>query len=604
MGNGDAMKASSENSFYNLLGGAWRAMEGQRGRFALFVSLFVIAYTVELLVPWAVGYTISVFVSRGFTPEAFRLGSMGIVAFLGLRVANTAFHHLGRYVQFSVAYSARMEELNKTFNVLLQYKLHWHVRGHSGENLAKLQRAAQAINSVVGQYSWQIIDGLVKTVLAGIALFALDAIVALNVIVMSIGTLLTMVYFNRRMAVHLKTNYRFENKINRICVDYLSNIVTVKTLGFERFARGKLRSQKNEGATYARKISGSSELKWGSINIGNAFVTASSLYIYFSRAGRSGVPLDVTQVYVLINYLDKIFAAISSFTAYYGGVVEAYTAYDDALELEKVVALESEKVEQAGPPQYHQWKRFSLKSLSFTYVKGEPGLDNVWIDVEHGEKIALIGISGGGKSTFLKILGGIVPPERYELEVDGDRGMDLEVITSTALLIPQEPQIFSDTLVNNLRMGDDFDPEELEFFISLCKLDALVHKLPQLWNTDLAANGLNLSGGEKQRVSVARGLLRGRRKRIILLDEPTSSLDPKTESEILISTFRHFHDKTIIASCHRLNLLPLFDKVVHVEGGVIREVGAPAQFLESGNYSESLREFRAESTLERIRSNS
>lgn len=603
MGN-EQVKPSSDNSFYNLVQGAWRAMEGQRGRFALFVTLFVLAYTIELLVPWAVGYTISVFVTHGFTPQAFELGSLGIAAFLALRIGNTAFHHLGRYVQYSVAYSARMEELNKTFNVLLQYKLHWHVRGHSGENLAKLQRAAQAINATVGQYSWQIIDGLVKTVLAGIALFALDAIVALNVIVMSVGTLTAMVYFNRRMAVHLKTNYRFENKINRICVDYLSNIVTVKTLGFERFARGKLRSQKNEGATYAKKISGSSELKWGSINIGNAFVTASSLYIYFNRASKGGAALDVTQVYVLINYLDKIFAAISSFTAYYGGVIEAYTAYDDALELEQVVKNEAERVERE-PREYYHWRRFSLRSLSFTYVKGEPGLHDVWIDVEQGEKIALIGLSGGGKSTFLKILGGIVPPEQYELEVDDVRGTDLEVITSTALLIPQEPQIFSDTLVNNLRMGDDFDPEELEFFISLCKLDALVHKLPQLWNTDLAANGLNLSGGEKQRVSVARGLLRGRRKRMILLDEPTSSLDPKTESEILISTFRHFHDKTIIASCHRLNLLPLFDKVVHVEGGVIKEVGAPAQFLEmSGNYSESLREFRAESTLERIRSNS
>ncbi|MCO6429726.1 MAG: ABC transporter ATP-binding protein [Deltaproteobacteria bacterium] len=593
------MADREKNRLVQLIAGSWNALGDQKRSFFNFVMLFVLAYTTELLVPWAIGYTIGVFVQYGFTQEAYDKGLFGISLFLTFRLLNVLFHHIGRYMQYKVAFSAKFDELTRIFTLLLEYGLQWHVKTHSGDNLAKLQRSALAVNNVVGQYTWQVIDGFVKVLLASVALFALDLIVAINVILTSFFTIVVMIYVNRQMAIYLKHNYLFENRVNRVCVDFLTNISTVKTLAFERYARKRLIINKPEGERYARRISRLSELKWGAINLGYAGVTASSLLIYLYRRGASTEAFDVAQVYVLISYLDKIFAAISSFTSYFGGIVESYTAYEDATELSKgprVQVLPSLRATQNG-----DWTRITLKQLSFSYIAGEKGLRNINLDVRHSGKIALIGLSGGGKSTLLKILSGAVPPRHYQLEIDNRKGT-IDELSAMSLLIPQEPQIFSDTLMNNLLMGDEIEHEKLEFFMRLCRFDALVDKLPQRWDTDLAANGLNLSGGEKQRIAMARGLLRAHKKEILLLDEPTSSLDPKTESEIIIGTFQHFKHKTIIASCHRWSLLPLFDEVVRLEDGEVKERGYPEEFVRrSGHFFNSLKDFRGEATLERLK---
>jgi ABC-type multidrug transport system fused ATPase/permease subunit len=130
-------------------------------------------------------------------------------------------------------------------------------------------------------------------------------------------------------------------------------------------------------------------------------------------------------------------------------------------------------------------------------------------------------------------------------------------------------------------MGEEFSSKELAFFISLCKLDNLVAKLSRGVDTSLAEKGLNLSVGERQRLSLARGLIRAKKREIILLDEPTSSLDPKTEKEIYLGMLYHFADRTIISSCHRLNLIPLFDKIIVMSNSQVLEVGSYAELIDS-----------------------
>jgi len=522
------MDKTTKESFNALLKGSWDTTAGERPRFFIFVALFILAYSVDLAVPWAIGYTLGVFVQHGFTDEAFRLGLNGIFAYTGLRLANTFLHHVGRYVQNTVAYNCRMEALTGIFSSLIRFPLRWHISHHSGESLSKLHRSAGAIDSVIGTYVWQVIEGVVKVVVASIAIFALDFWVAVNVMSMSIITILAMILFNRKVAKLIRKNNAFGNKINRICVDYLFNVVTVKTLGLESSAQRYLASQKAEGLEISKKISKYMELKWGSTGVGYAIVLGSSLYIYFSGHRGLGTALDIAQVYVLLNYLDRIFQAIGSFTGYYSGVVEASTAYEDATEIIK----ESEKLQWiAGPcPVNADWKTIKIQNLCFSYVPEEHrGLNDISFEINRNDKVAIVGPSGGGKSTLLKALSGLISPDSCHISSDIQDTISIEDFTKIGLLIPQEPEIFSETIHYNLTMGEDFDAKELSFFISLCRLEELLAKLPQGWETNLAEKGLNLSVGEKQRVALARGLLRAGKRQILLLDEPTSSLDPRTE---------------------------------------------------------------------------
>jgi len=573
------MNPRTRKSFQALLKGAWDATVDERPRLLLFTVLFILAYTFDLLVPWAIGYTLGVFVQMGTVPEAFHQGLMGIAAYTGLRLLYTLFHHYARYVQNRVAYSARMNIMTRIFDSLMRFPLRWHVAHHSGENLSKLHRSTGAIDNMIGTYIWQIIEGSVKIVFAGVAIFALDFWVATNVLVMSTLTIGAMILFNGKLTARIRRNNAFGNKLNRICFDYLSNIVTVKTLGVEQAATRHLRAQKLEGLSLSQKISSLMELKWGSTGIGYALVISSSLAIYFYGHRLSAQAIDVAAVYVLLNYLDRIFQAIGSFTGYYSGLIEASTAFEDATEI--FDGTDKLPARTEASTLNRTWTSVSVKKLNFTYIQGEKvGLNNVRFDFRRGEKIALVGHSGSGKSTLLKVIGGLIAPESFQLSTDLQASISFDDLVSDCLLIPQEPEVFSESVIYNLTMGEDFDSKEVSFFISLCKIDALISRLPRGLESSLAQKGLNLSVGEKQRIALARGLLRAKEREILLLDEPTSSLDPKTEKEIFLGLFYHFSSRTIISSCHRLNLIPLFDRIVFMSQSQVFEVGTFAELIE------------------------
>jgi ABC-type multidrug transport system fused ATPase/permease subunit len=139
--------------------------------------------------------------------------------------------------------------------------------------------------------------------------------------------------------------------------------------------------------------------------------------------------------------------------------------------------------------------------------------------------------------------------------------------------VPQEPEVFSESVLYNLTMGDHYDTAVLSKFLQLCRVDRVIEKLPLGLDNNLAEKGLNLSVGEKQRLALCRGLLKVESRDILLLDEPTSSLDPQTEKDIFVDLLREFRNRTIISACHRLALVPLFDKIIYVRHGIIEEVG-------------------------------
>ncbi len=564
----------------NLVAGSWIATEGTRLRFFAFVILFVLAYTLDLMAPWAMGYALGVIVKDGVTDAAFENATLGIAAYVVLLLSKTLCHHIARYLQQTVAFRARMKTLEDIFSTLLGFPLSWHVTHHSGESLSRLHRSAGAIDSTVGTYIWQIIEGVVKFVFASIAIMALDFWVAANVMGMGAITVLLMVLFNKRLTSYIRQNNAFYDRLNRICIDYLFNIVTVKSLRLEKISQKYLLDTKPHGYSLMKRIAGFQELKWGSVGVGYCLVMGSSLLIYFhGHRGLTGA-FDVAQVYVLLNYLDRIFQAIGSFTGYYGGVIEAATAYEDAsrIYVDSAALQRSTASDTAKVP----WKSLQIKDLEFRYIQRERqgGIRAQNLTIHRGDKIALVGPSGGGKSTLLKVLGGMLVPERAEIASEDGTPITIEQIAASCLVLPQEPEIFSESVRYNITMGEKFRPEEMHFYLALCKAEEVLSKLPQGWDSDLAEKGLNLSVGEKQRFAMSRGLLRASARDILLLDEPTSSLDPMTEKQIFYGILHHFTDRTVITACHRLALVPLFDKIVYIRRGQIEEVGSFKELIE------------------------
>ena len=574
-------KASSTlDSVLALTKASWSSSAGNRGRFSLFMFLYVVAYAIDLMIPWAIGWILGIFVKEGVTPHSLSESMKGISLYVGLKMLYAAAHHFGRYYQGTTAYTCRFNKLEEIFTALISFPLKWHVRHHTGESLSKLHRSVGAIEAVVSNYVWQILDGAMKFFAATLLIFALDAEVAATVLVMGCLTVLVMILFNARLTKNIRKNNRFYDKLNRTCVDYLSNIITVKTLHLEQPALGYLSAQRDAGFRLSRKIWKYQELKWGTIAVGYSLVMGASLYIYFHNQHGNSSAFDIASVYVLLNYLDRIFAAIGSFTGYYGGIIEAATAYDDASSvLNQSGSLAAPRL---SANLTKSWTSIELKDISFSYNSELHNLKNVCITIRRGEKIALVGPSGGGKSTLLKVIAGMLAVEQGTAIADGTNDITLDDIARISLLVPQEPEIFSETLRYNLAFEQQYDESEMQKAVEICKIDHILEKLHYGWDSHLEESGLNISVGERQRLALARGILRVPGKDILLLDEPTSSLDPLTEKQIFTGLLHNFADRTIITACHRLALVPFFDTVVYVRDGQIEEIGSFPELRSAG----------------------
>jgi ABC-type multidrug transport system fused ATPase/permease subunit len=234
-----------------------------------------------------------------------------------------------------------------------------------------------------------------------------------------------------------------------------------------------------------------------------------------------------------------------------------------------------------------------LKNLCFSHAAAADGkaapqsLHHLNLRIERGKKIALIGTSGSGKSTLLSLLRGLyAPAPGAELLVDG-KTHALDCLNETVTLFPQEPEIFENTIAYNVTLGLSVPEEAIMQVCERAHFSDVVRQLPKGLQTDIREKGVNLSGGQKQRLALARGILAAADSNLILLDEPTSSVDPKTEALIYDKLFKTFADRAIISSIHRLHLLPQFDYIYILNKG---QVVAEGTFEELVGNSESFQD--------------
>ncbi len=189
--------------------------------------------------------------------------------------------------------------------------------------------------------------------------------------------------------------------------------------------------------------------------------------------------------------------------------------------------------------------------------------------------MAFIGESGSGKSTLLTLLRGLYTPEAgFLVRVDGHNEYSLNTLINSVTLFPQEPEIFENTIGYNITLGLPFTDEEVMGACQTAHFADLVKHMPHGLATSIQEKGLNLSGGQRQRLALARGVLAAQMSDIVLLDEPTSSVDPKTEFDIYHKILGKFDDKAVVSTLHRLHLLPMFDYIYVLRNGRVVDEGS------------------------------
>lgn len=569
------------NPLVYLFSKVWEYSVGNRRNIVLFWLMFAAAETLELFVgPLIWAKIMNVIQEQGITQASIRI----LLFLLGLTLLKElvfwAFHGPARVLECANAFKARINYRRFLLGGVMILPMEWHAEHHSGDTIDRVEKGTNALFRF-SEDSFQIIYGIVSF-LGSYAMLVYflrpAAYIVLGMVLLS--ALITM-QFDRVLVKQYRELNRAENKVSESVFDAISNITTVIILRVEKLVFSAIMRKVEEPYTLKNSNNKLNECKWFLTNVCCSLMTIAVLSVYFLQNVGTTRGVLVGSVYLLIRYLDKIGELFFRFTGMYGDVIQYRAKVANAEELTDDFRAES----FANHVLPKSWKCLDIKDLNFAYANSGHGgeelnLQGVNLSIARGERIAFVGESGSGKTTLLKVMRDLYHPNGLELVVDGAViPAGFEGISRAIALVPQNPEIFATTIKENITLGADHELEFVRRFTDMACFTEVADGLPRGFDSSIKEKGVNLSGGQQQRLALARGLLACHDKDIVLLDEPTSSLDTTNEMRIYQNIFGAFRDKTIISSVHRLHLLPMFDRIYFFDGGRITASGCLRDML-------------------------
>ncbi len=433
----------------------------------------------------------------------------------------------------------------------------------------------EVLETTCSHYIPGLFGSLISTVLIAISLFAFDwrmALAALWVIPVSIAILLGSYRIQDR--VQAKTM-----AVKMACADGIQEYIeTIRDLkannGEGEYLKGlsdKIRAVEKQ--TIAAEvtnalfvISAGMVLKLG---IASVALTGSMLLVKGS--------IDVLTLFLFLLVASRLYDPMQGALQNLAAVISMRTNVGRMNEiLEYPIQSGSEKLTNNGCD-------IVFDHVGFAYNSGETVLKDVSFTAKQGEVTALVGPSGGGKTTVSRLATRFWDYQKGRITVGGMdiSKIDPEKLMSLYSIVFQDVTLFNNTILENIRLGrKDATDEEVLAAARLANCDEFAEKLPDKWNTEIGENGCALSGGERQRISIARAFLKN--APIILLDEATASLDVENETLIQTALSRLIQNKTVLLIAHRMRTVAGADKIVVLSGGVVAEQGSPKELYAKG----------------------
>ncbi len=491
-----------------------------------------------------------------------------------MQTAFWVFHGPARYLEMFVSFQIKLNYRTALFRMVTSLPLAWHRQHHSGESIDKINRAANALGAYFDDL-FQVSYMVLRLIGAQVVLCCFLPAAGLAALTITGIALLITIWFSDVLTKMYETLNRCENSVASAVHDYVTNVESVIMLRLENRTTSEVTRRIISQLGLVKKSVAINEIEWFIKTILIATMTVTVLGYYTLTTLSAGELLMGGTFLALFEYLRRIGESFSDFSLLYGRTVRLATNVRSADSIVRDATFLTRDDEQFALPS--SWKTLSITDLNFAYEDTEHGkmhLSDINIELSKGQSIALVGESGSGKSTLLSLLRGLQDPDYAEVFCDGQRlPYGLKHMAAETTLLPQDPQLFNDTIERNVTFGLEAHETAMPEAIELARFAHVVARLPQGVDTNIAEKGVNLSGGEKQRLALARGLFFARDSQLVLLDEPTSSVDTYNERLIYTKVLKKFEDKCLVSSIHKLHLLDLFDHIYVLEGGKVVESG-------------------------------
>ncbi|MEM9047544.1 MAG: ABC transporter ATP-binding protein/permease [Pseudomonadota bacterium] len=513
------------------------------------------------------------------------LGAVGLVVAYGvMRLAGVAFQALRDVVFARVGQRALRRLALETFGHVHTLSLRYHIQRKTGALSRVLERGVKGVDFLLRFMLFSIVPLIAELLLVAAILWAVFSFSYLAVVALTITAYIwfTFAITEWRVTIRRRMNDR-DQEANQKAIDSLLNFETVKYFGAER----------REAARYDASMVGyeraalQTEWSLGVLNFGQAFFITAGLatVMVMAAIGVQNGTLTVGDFVMVNAYMIQLTVPLNFLGYVYREIRQSLV---DMRAMFDLLDQHAEVTDPPGAPALVvAGGTVRFEDVAFDYDPERPILKHLSLEVPAGQTVALVGPSGSGKSTIARLLFRFYDVGAGRICIDGQ---DLRAVTQESLrrvigVVPQDTVLFNDTIFYNIAYGNpERDAAAVEAAARAARIHDFIVGLPQGYDTEVGERGLKLSGGEKQRVGIARTILKD--PPILILDEATSALDTETERGIQESLRDMSHGRTVITIAHRLSTVVDSDRIVVLEAGEVVEAGRHEALLaRNGRYA-------------------
>ncbi len=484
-------------------------------------------------------------------------------------------------VSKTITYQMRSKMIDKLGRISIRQ---YETKGSGGIN-AHLITDIETIDKFIGSTLSKFLISFLTVLGTSIVLLWLEWRLGLFILLVNP----VVIYFSRKLGnkvKHLKKheNQSFERFQNRL-VETLDGIYQLRAANKERIFLDELKQQANQVRIDADKYAWQSEaagrLSFLLFLLGfELFRAVAMLMVLFSD-------LTIGQIFAVFGYLWFMLGPVQELL---GIQFSWYSAKAALKRINELLTLEEEHrpVSKVNPFSENKEVSVDIENVTFSYTLENTVLNQLSLSIPAGKKVALVGASGGGKSTLIQLLIGVYRADSGHIRYNGETTDDIsfDVIRNQIAVVLQQPILFNDTLRHNLTLGADYDEMSLWRALDIAQMQDVISQLSDGLDTQIGKNGVRLSGGQRQRLAIARMVLSN--PKFVILDEATSALDTATEAALHKALSEFLKDRTTLIVAHRLSAVKQADLIYVLEDGQVTQTGTHGELVEQQGLYQTL----------------